>query len=149
MTDEQAPPRPVRDCFGCGPDNPHGLQLRFRLQDGIAVARFDPTATYQGYPGVLHGGLVATLLDEAMSWALILQDVWAQTARMEIRYRRNAPADRPLLTSGRVTRDRGRSLVVKGTLTGDDGTLYAEAEGLFFRLPGRVRADLRRRYGVD
>ncbi|HEY8491707.1 MAG TPA: PaaI family thioesterase [Dehalococcoidia bacterium] len=136
-------------CFGCGPDNPHGLKLTFHLEEGRAVARFHPQEVHQGFAGTLHGGLLATLLDEALIWALVLRGVWAHTARLNIRYRRPVPMDTTLVVTGELVRNRGRSLLAHGRVSDEAGTTYAEAEGLFFRMPDEVRDSLWQRYGIS
>lgn len=135
-------------CFGCGPENPHGLKLLFRQEEGRAVARFRPGEVHQSWAGTLHGGLLATLLDEALSWALLLHDIWVQTAKLTVRYRRPAPVDRMLVVTGELVRDRGRSVVAQGRVTDEAGTVYAEAQGLFFRMRPEQREVLQRRYGL-
>jgi len=58
-------------CFGCGPNHPHGLKLRFEREGGGVATRFTPGDGYQGPPGIMHGGLVSTVCDEVAAWALI------------------------------------------------------------------------------
>jgi acyl-coenzyme A thioesterase PaaI-like protein len=58
-------------CFGCSPDHPHGFRLRFERRDGAIVTRFTPGTHHQGPPGMMHGGLVATLADEVAAWTVI------------------------------------------------------------------------------
>ena len=139
-------PDPARLCFGCGSENPRGLGMRFRLEDGRAVAEFTPPAYLQGYPGHVHGGGVATMLDEAMGWAVYGRGIWAVTARMTMRFRRPVPRGKPLTIGGWVTRDRGRFLELRSELRSDGGALLAEAEGIFARVSGRQADDLRRVY---
>ena len=90
-------PDPARFCFGCGAENPRGLALEFRLEHGRAVAEFAPADYLQGYPGFVHGGVVATMLDEAMSWAAYGQGIWAMTARLTMRFRKSVPLNEPLV----------------------------------------------------
>lgn len=133
-----------RHCFGCGIDNPHGLGLTFyavgpdRVEcDTVLGDRF------QGYPGVVHGGIVATMLDETAGRAIMSdsaraqtgEDIFFVTAKMEVRYRRATPTNTPLVAVGWVEqwgRDRSR---VKGELRLSDGTLLAECESLIVRPP--------------
>jgi uncharacterized protein (TIGR00369 family) len=126
--------RARRGCFGCGDLNPQGLKLAFRLEDGVAVAEFDPEPQHQGYPGLMHGGLVATILDEAMGWAIYGRGIWAMTARMQVRFRRSVPLDRRLRVSASVTNQRQRLLQARAELRDERGTLFAEGEGAFLRL---------------
>lgn len=138
--------RLARNCFGCGSGNAMGLGMRFRLEDGRAVAEFAPAPHHQGFPGHMHGGLVATMLDEAMGWAVYSQGVWAVTARMSIRFREPVPLSEKLVVSATVVRNRGRLLEAKGELRTGEGVVLAEAEGLFMRVTGRRAEELARAY---
>ena len=133
-------------CFGCGAENPRGLRMRFQVEDGRAVATFTPEAFLQGYPGRVHGGGVATMLDEAMGWAAYASHSWAMTARMTTRFRKAVPLGETLTVSGWITRDRGRYLELRAELRDERGDLLAEAEGLFVRVTGRAAEELRQAY---
>ena len=139
-------PSPARLCFGCGSDNPRGLGMRFRLEDGRAVAEFTPPEYLQGYPGHVHGGGIATMLDEAMGWAVYEQGIWAMTARFTMRFRDSVRLGEQVTVSGWVTRDRGRFLEMRSELRSPRGDLLAEAEGLFVRVSGERAEELRRLY---
>jgi uncharacterized protein (TIGR00369 family) len=126
----------VRDgdgCFACGQSNPIGLRLRF-APDGEGIrAEFTPGPHYQGYDGVVHGGIVAAALDDAMANLFHLQGRTAMTARLEVRYRREAPIGERLIVTARMTRDRGRFFTAEATLSLADGTRLAEATGTLAR----------------
>lgn len=143
MTDRTSP---ARLCFGCGSENPRGLRMRFRLEDGQALATFEPESSLQGYPGRMHGGGVATMLDEAMGWAAYAAGAWAMTARMTMRFRRPVPLKGPLTVTGWVTKERGRYLELRSEVRSGDGALLAEADGLFARVAGRQAEELRELY---
>lgn len=120
-------------CFGCGRTNPIGLQLDdFAAEGDDAIsATFTPRPEYSGFAGVLHGGIVATALDETLAWtAMLLADALVVTAKLELRYRNPALPDHTLRTTGRIVERRGKRLVLAGRLI-DGDTLVAEAEGLF------------------
>ena len=144
MTAER--PEPARHCFGCGSENPRGLALKFRIEDGRAIAEFTAEPYLQGYPGLVHGGGVATVLDEAMSWAAYGRGIWAMTARMNVRFRRPVPVEAPLTIIGWIVRERGRFLESRSELRSKDGSLLAEADGLFARVGGREPGATRRSY---
>ncbi len=130
-----APPsRDAGTCFACGQANPIGLRLKFRLEgdDGIR-AEFTPGPQYQGYDGVLHGGIVAAALDDAMANLFHLRGRETVTARLEIRYRREAPIGRRLVVSARTTGERGRFFTAEATLALHDGPCLAEARGTLAR----------------
>jgi acyl-coenzyme A thioesterase PaaI-like protein len=137
---------PARLCFGCGEANPRGLGMRFDIEDGRAVAEFTPPEYLQGYPGRMHGGGVATMLDEAMGWAAYAQGAWAMTARFTMRFHRGIPVGQALVVSGWVTRDRGRFLEVQAEARTKDGALLAQADGLFARVTGEQAGELRLLY---
>ena len=139
-------PTPSRLCYGCGSENPQGLKMRFRLEEGRAVAEFTPSDYLQGFPGQLHGGSVATMLDEAMGWAVYQQGIWAMTARFGMRFRAPVPLGGQLTVSGWVSRDRGRFLEMRAELRSSAGALLAEADGIFARVTGERAEEMRRIY---
>ena len=127
-------------CFGCGPANTHGLQLQFQIhgapQDGSAcelraTSVINLGRTFEGHPGYLHGGIIATLMDEAMSKLSHSLGVRAMTRHMEVDYLRPAPTDTTLQLTGTHVRREGRKLFNKAELRGADGTVLARATGLF------------------
>jgi acyl-coenzyme A thioesterase PaaI-like protein len=125
-------------CFVCGQRNPSGLHLTFRREDDAVVADFLPREEYQGFPGVIHGGIVAAVLDEALNRTSLLSDhpAWTMTGRLEIRYRRYVPYGEPLRVRARLTGERGRLIQAAGmlTLADDESAVLAEAQGTFMAL---------------
>ena len=131
-----------RNCFVCGLQNAIGLRLRFfHRQDGGVQARVRLSSEYEGYPGLVHGGIVAALLDEIVGRALMVDDPnrFMMTARLELRYRQPVPVGQPLQLSGWVLRDRGRSATAHGELRLLSGELAAEAEALLAEWPDSPR----------
>ncbi len=126
-------------CFGCGEHNPIGLRLNFQRDGKGVMAPYRPRREDQGFPGLVHGGLLSLLLDEAMGWAMYADEVFALTARMETRFRKPVPLDRELLVRSRIRSRRGRRIEVEAELCHADGLsageLLAEASGLFVRMP--------------
>jgi acyl-coenzyme A thioesterase PaaI-like protein len=94
----------------------------------------------------MHGGLVATILDEAMSWAVYSQGIWAMTARMQVRFRQSVPLARRLRVSARVTNRRHRLVQTSAELRDDGGSLLAEGEGAFFRVTAQKGRELEEFY---
>jgi acyl-coenzyme A thioesterase PaaI-like protein len=119
-------------CFGCGRDNAIGLRLDdFQIEDDVVRASFLPRPEYRGFDGILHGGIVATALDEMLGWTAILVDgVLAVTAKLELRYRNPAPADIPYRLEGRVADRRGKRLILEANCTAGDQPI-ADARGVF------------------
>jgi acyl-coenzyme A thioesterase PaaI-like protein len=142
-------PASARQCFACGDDNPIGLHLDDIRREGDEVlATLRPRPAYQGYPGVLHGGISATALDEVMGYAaILLAGIWAATATMDVRYRAQVPLDAPLPLVAGVTEARGRRVRAWARLLLPDGGVGAEATGLLVRLPEHIAAQARALYG--
>ncbi len=124
-------------CFGCGALNPTGLHLQFfAAVDGTRVwADFTPDRRQEGAPGLVHGGLLAALLDETLGWALFGHGIWAVTTRLSLTYRRQVPIGTPIRVSAWLVRDRGRALLAEGRIEGQDGQTLVEAAGTFMRVP--------------
>ena len=144
MPDER--PVVAKLCFACGEANPRGLHMHFDVEGDRATAEFTIPEYLQGFPGQAHGGAVATMLDEAMGWAVYGQGIWAMTAKLQVRFRDSVPLGEPLTVSGWVTRDRGRFIELKSELHTADGVLLAEAVGMFARIRGKQAEALRRNY---
>src|ERR1700686_4692269 len=89
-------------CFACGHHNEYGLQLTFHREGDRIVADYQPAKRYQGFPGVLHGGILATMLDETMGRTGALRREWMMTGKLDIRYRRPAPLAQKLRVWGEV-----------------------------------------------
>ena len=126
-------------CFVCGVSNPFGLQLRFYVSGpGEVTAECTLADPYQGYPGVVHGGVVAAMLDEASGRSMMGDDLnprFMFTARLDIRYRKNVPVGEPLRLVGRAGKNRGRSATASGAIYNAGGELLAEAEAVLIDVP--------------
>ena len=148
-TRDEVLPAAARYCFACGDDNPIGLHLDDIRRAGEEVlATLRPRPEYQGYPGVLHGGLSATALDEVMGYAsILLAGVWAATATMDLRYRAQVPYDAPLPLVAGVRDARGRRVRAWARLHLPDGQVGAEATGLLVALPPELAERARALYG--
>ena len=121
-------------CFGCGEENPMGLKLAFYQHDDGVIARFTPSTEHEGYTRMTHGGIVSTMLDEAMSWAVIDSGRLAVTAKMSVDFRKPVPSGEELIVTARVTRDRGRAVETAGEITSSGGEVLASSTGLFIRV---------------
>jgi uncharacterized protein (TIGR00369 family) len=136
------------NCFACGGTNPIGMHLEIELGDGTATTTWTPGEHFVGWENKVHGGLLATLLDEVMAWAPSSFDSWAVTAEMRIRYRSPANPGEPLTASATVTSRRRRIYEVHGEVRGADGRLVAEADGRFLGASPSEKANLKARYGM-
>lgn len=125
-------------CFVCGQRNPYGLHLVFQLDQNSIVADFQPREEHQGFPGVIHGGIVAAVLDEALGRTSLLSDnqEWTMTGRLEVRYRRYVPYGPLLRVRATLDMERRRVLQASGVLTlaDDESVVLAEAHGSFLPL---------------
>lgn len=125
-------------CFGCGEANLTGLRLEFLLaDDGTVVCPTTISNAFEGHPGFLHGGIIATLLDETMSKSVRAKGLTAMTRHMSIEYRRPVPSQTPIRMEGQVVRSEGRKHWAEAKIFDAEGALLAEAKGLFVEVrPG-------------
>jgi uncharacterized protein (TIGR00369 family) len=130
-------------CFVCGPKNPIGLKLKFSWDGKEVKSRFTPGEYHQGWAGLVHGGIINCLLDEAMSYAALYSGVNCLTAKMQTRFKRPQPIDEPLTVTGVVTRKTRRLVETRGEIRLDDGTLVAESTATMyiFMMGRRTRVD--------
>jgi acyl-coenzyme A thioesterase PaaI-like protein len=129
-------------CFVCGRENPAGLKLDFFEVEGRVEATFTPRPEHQGWPGFVHGGILFAALDETIGRVGFTVDAYVMSGRIEIRYRQPAPIGAPLRLVGMLIRDRGRALELQGFAQLEDGTVVAEATGLYMRVPDELRTSL-------
>jgi uncharacterized protein (TIGR00369 family) len=126
---------PQNRCFGCGPANSTGLHLQFLLaEDGSVVCFVTVPDRFEGPVDYLHGGIIATLLDEAMSKAVRASGGTAMTRQMEVDYLRPVPSGAELRIEGRVVRSAGRKHWAEANIASAQGTALAEAKGLFIEV---------------
>jgi len=119
-------------CFVCGPANPIGLCLEFRLEDDVCRAEFIPGRNHCGFDGVTHGGVLYAALDDVMANWLFLQGIRAYTARCEVRYRDTVATGTKLLLEGRLdTRKRKLATMTATALDQDNNKIVAEASASF------------------
>jgi len=135
-------------CFACGAENPIGMRLRIEIGDGVARTSWVGGHDFVGWSDKLHGGIIATLLDEVMAWAPSSFDSWAVTAEMAVRYRSPAAPGEELHAVGRVVERRRRIYVVRGAVTAADGRVIAEGSGRYLGAAPSAKAELKERYGV-
>lgn len=131
-------------CFACGQKNPIGLKLRFALEEDEAVGTFTPLKNHQGYTGVMHGGLVATLIDEAMAHYLLLTGYKGVTGRLDLRFRRPVSLGIPLTITAGPKKERRDWILLWGKVEDEEG-LLAQGEGLFNREERKEDGDGERR----
>jgi uncharacterized protein (TIGR00369 family) len=136
------------NCFACGRENPIGMRLRIEVGEGMARTRWVPEPDYVGWSDKVHGGLIATLLDEVMAWAPSSFDSWAVTAEMSVRFRAPVAPGEELTAIGRVAQRRRRIYEVVGEVRTADGRLVAEGTGRYLGAAPSQKAELKAQYGA-
>jgi uncharacterized protein (TIGR00369 family) len=133
-----------RHCFVCGLESQVGLKMRF-TDDGTDEVRavYTVDQKYQGYPGIVHGGVVAAMLDEAAGRVVLIDnpDRFFMTAKIEIRYRQPVPTETELLIVGRLVKDRRRMVEAHGEIRLPDGSVAAEATVMLVDIPPEYVGD--------
>jgi acyl-coenzyme A thioesterase PaaI-like protein len=131
------------NCFVCGLSNPSGLHLHFyQTAPGEVTAETVLPEHYQGYPGVVHGGIVAAMLDEVSGRSQMGDDFdhprFMFTARLDVKYCKNVPVGEPIRLVGRAGQTRGRTATASGAIYDADGNLLAQAEALLVNVPAKI-----------
>jgi uncharacterized protein (TIGR00369 family) len=141
-------PNPANHCFGCGGANARGMQLTFEQDDDAKRirGRFRISADYQGGVGFVHGGIVATLLDEVMAKVSRFREDHAMTAELTVEYLKPVPVDGDLVIEGWEVERNGRSLRREGEIRDASGTILARGRGRFVQID---REALRKKLGVQ
>ena len=131
-----------KGCFVCGSagDNPRSLALDilWNEEEGNTEIALSPDSSWCGYEGIVHGGIIASVFDDAMAWAVKKEiGTWAMTGEMSIRYLRPVKSGKAYVVKGKVDKRIGRRINASGVLTDDEGKKMAEATALFLRMPSR------------
>jgi len=123
------------NCFVCGEKNPNGLRLNFEIDQERQTLKttFVASPTFQGWDGIVHGGMISTLLDEATAKLVYELGYPAVTASLEIRFKKPAPILSPLLVYGEITEVSKRLIRAKARITKEDGTVLATGISTFLR----------------
>jgi uncharacterized protein (TIGR00369 family) len=135
-------------CFACGSLNTTGMQLALHVEPGRSWVELALEPRFQGWDGIAHGGILCTILDEVMAWALVGQDSWGLTARLAVDFKRPVTVGQALRAEGQVTRSRRRLVETSGqVLDRASGDVLATATGLYVAAGEARKEELRRRYG--
>lgn len=123
-------------CFACGKNNPDGMRLRFTYDEDLNrfVSRFRLGKRYTGPPGHCHGGIIATILDEAMGKVNKLRNVVAMTVEMKVQYLKPVPLNKPLRVESREVSVKGRRHTNAAEILNQKGEVLARSEGLFIAI---------------
>jgi acyl-coenzyme A thioesterase PaaI-like protein len=129
-------------CFICGLENPIGLHLQiYEVEPGMIETRFTAPEHFQGYPGVLHGGIVASILDEICGRSHMgdpSNPRFMFTAKLEVKYRKNVPIGKPLRIVGKAGQTKGRMAKGWAGIYDETGALLAEGNTLLVDVPPRI-----------
>ena len=133
--------KPIRlrrnpSCVVCGAQNPNGLRIEFARETNGVRANWLPAEGWESFRGVIHGGIITTVLDEAMSQAVIARDWHALTAELTVRLRRRVSPGDALQVRGWIKDRRKRRIRTEATLTAESGQELAHAWATFLTAPG-------------
>lgn len=127
-------------CFGCGPANPSGLQLEFQLAPDLSVVCFAHVDEhFTGHPGYLHGGVIASLLDEAMSKSVRARNALAMTRELKVEYLRPVPSCTPIRIEGRIVKHEGRKFWAEAEILNEHHTRLAHGSGVFIEINNEMK----------
>jgi acyl-coenzyme A thioesterase PaaI-like protein len=134
-------------CFACGTLNTTGMGLVHHIERGRSWVELTLEPRFQGWEGIAHGGIVTTILDEVMAWALVGEDDWGMTARIAVDFKRPVLVGRPLRADGWITRTRRRVVDTEGRLIdAETGATLATATGVYLAADEARKRELRARY---
>jgi uncharacterized protein (TIGR00369 family) len=124
------------NCFVCGQNNPHGMRLKFILDEArqTFVCRFRLSKRYTGPPGHCHGGIIACILDDAMGKVNKLHHVVALTREMTVEYLKPVPLGKPLRVEGSEVEVRGRKHINTAEILNDKDEVLARSRGIFIAI---------------
>lgn len=128
-------------CFACGRANPDGMALDIRRTGAGVELDYVVPEKFCGWKGVVHGGIIATMLDELAAWACTEAGSNAVTAELLVRYRRPVSTGQKLRGFGRVVEERGRLLVAESRLVDEQGVVLADARAKMMKVEAQVIRD--------
>ena len=132
-------------CFVCGTDNSFGLKSWFyELEDGQLMAIFQPVEQHQGYPGRLHGGIAATILDETIGRAIMMHhshNIWGVTVDFSMKLRKPVPIEGEIRVLARIVSEGKRSFQGEGAILLSDGQVAVEGRGKYLKMDIEKIAD--------
>jgi uncharacterized protein (TIGR00369 family) len=120
-------------CFVCGEENPSGLHLKFSAGQGKIQTEFIPRKIHQGYKNIVHGGIISTLLDEAMVKAALMQGIPAVTAEITVRFKTPLMAGEKVIVEAEIKKTNKKIIETSAVMKKDDDTVIAEAHAKLLR----------------
>ncbi|SYZ74038.1 Thioesterase superfamily protein [Candidatus Zixiibacteriota bacterium] len=129
-------------CFVCGDKNQIGLQARFYFREDKAISEYTAQKNFEGYSGVLHGGITAALMDEVMIKALLARGIFAMTVELTVNFHKAVVVGQKLLLEGSVDKEKGRLFVTKGEARFENGEIAATASGKYLQVREEMKVIL-------
>jgi uncharacterized protein (TIGR00369 family) len=134
----------TRGCLVCGHDNPHGLHLHLDVNPdtGDVACDYTPAAAHMGFEGIVHGGLLATVLDEAMVWAATWSGKrFCVCGELNVRFRRSVAIGQPLTVVAKIVSVRSRLIETEASMRDTSGVVFVEATGKYVPVPADRNRD--------
>jgi acyl-coenzyme A thioesterase PaaI-like protein len=137
-------------CFACGELNEAGLHLGLNLEPGRCWVELEVPRRFEGWEGIVHGGILCTIMDEVMAWALVQADNWGVTARMSVDFRKPVTVGRRIRAEGWITESRRRIHTTAGRMLDlETGVELVRAEATYLGASGDRKRELKERYGIS
>jgi uncharacterized protein (TIGR00369 family) len=137
------------NCFACGELNEIGLHLKLNLEPERCWTELVMPRRFEGWEGIVHGGILCTILDEVMAWALVVHDNWGVTARLSIDFRQPVTVGQSIRAEGWITEARRRIQVTAGRIVDtESGRELATAQATYVAASEARKRELKERYGV-
>ena len=137
------------NCFACGELNEVGLHLLLNLESGRCWTELEMPPRFEGWEGIIHGGILCTVMDEVMAWALVVADNWGVTARLSVDFRKPVTVGQRIRAEGWVTDTRRRIHLTAGRMVdAETGVELVRAEAIYLAASGDRKRELKERYGV-
>ena len=135
-------------CFACGTLNSGGMGLILHVEPRRCWTELALEQRFEGWDGIAHGGILCTILDEVMAWALVAEDNWGLTARLSVEFKKPVEIGRPIRAEGWITRSRRRLVDTAARIVDrHSGAVYATATGVYVAADEARKLELRQRYG--
>ena len=136
------------NCFACGELNEIGLHLKLNLEPGRCWTELEMPRRFEGWEGIIHAGVLCTILDEVMAWALVAQDTWGVTARMSVDFRKPVTVGQAIRAEGWIAESRRRIQVTAGRILDvATGAELATAQATYVAATDARKRELKERYG--